>query len=284
MEVASYFARRSTRQGWIARRLLGRVEPTDPTLRDHLIAAIGGAIRPDGSVGGNALATIGAIHEMLELDADPAAYVAPLDWVLTLEGRPGTFGEGCSAARHAHRVCEHFLGGFFSPAPSTTRVAPVTFPNGKSYRVESQARFAVSCFALQVVLLTGRAPGPGVARHLDSFAHLFEEWAAPGDHLALDLAFAALGATAAAPDRWAGVADGLLEVVARQQLPDGTWQRADFFNALDAVSRCERPGAAPVLRKALPALLQRQRDDGSFGSVAQDERALIGVRVLRAVG
>lgn len=284
MEVASYFARRSTRQGWIARRLLDRAETTDPTLRDHLIAAISGAIRPDGSVGGNALATIGAIHELLELDADPAVYRAPLDWLLALEGQPGAFSEGCSAARHAHRVCEHFLGGFFSPAPSTQRVAPVTFPNGKGYRVESQARFAVSCYALQVVLMTGRTPGPGVARHLDSFNHLLEEWTAPGDHLALDLAFAALGAAAAAPVRWAGVADRLLDVAARQQLPDGTWQRADFFNALDAVSRCARPGVAAVLGRARPALLQRQRNDGSFGSVAQDERALIGVRVLRAIG
>lgn len=280
--VADFFARKATRQGWLARRLLDRVDPADDTLRGHLVAAICGTIRPDGSVGGTALTTIGAVRELSELGADGARLERPLQWVLALEGKRGAFSEGCSAARHAHRVCEHFLSGFFSPAPTSQRIAPATFPNGKSYRSESQARFALSCFALEAVLLAGRGDGPGVARHLESFTQLFEEWDLPGDHLAMDLACAALGAAAVAPSRWAAVAEGLLAVVARHQMADGTWQRADFFGALDALNRCPLPAAGPVLRRAIPALLQRQREDGSFGSVAQDERALIGLRALVA--
>ena len=281
--VARFFTSKATRQGWLARSLLNRVDPTDETLRDHLIAAISGSIRPDGSVGGTALTTIGVVRDLCELGADGGRLERPLRWVSALEGKPGAFCEGCSAARHAHRVCEHFLGGFFSPAPTSQRVAPATFPDGKSYRIESQARFALSCFALEALLMAGRADGPGVARHLDSFVHLFEEWELPGDHLAMDLACAALKAAAIAPSKWTAVAEGLLAVVARHQLADGTWQRADFFTALDALNRCTLPAARPVLRRAIPALLQRQREDGSFGSVAQDERALIGLRALVAV-
>jgi hypothetical protein len=38
------------------------------------------------------------------------------------------------------------------------------------------------------------------------------------------------------------------------------------------------------VRRALPALEERQRADGSFGSTAQQERALIGLRALLWAG
>lgn len=278
--VEQYFARKATRAAWAARRLLGRPDENDETLRQHLIAAISGSARPDGSVGGSALATIGAIHELMDLEAPPSAATPLLDWTMALVGKRGAFSEGCSSARHSHRVCEHFLGGFFSPAPPTERVAPATFGNGKTYRVESQARFALSAAALAAVLRGGRGDNPSVARHLDSFRHLLDQWDRDGDHLALDLLFAAIAALAEAPARWQPLLGQLVDLAARPQLPDGTWQRADFFNALGALSLVPGPVADRVLGRALPALLQRQRDDGSFGSVAQDERALIGLRVL----
>jgi len=32
--------------------------------------------------------------------------------------------------------------------------------------------------------------------------------------------------------------------------------------------------------RAVPALLERQRDDGTFGTTAREERALVGLRAL----
>jgi hypothetical protein len=124
----------------------------------------------------------------------------------------------------------------------------------------------------------------GVGRHLDSFEHLLGEWALWSDQLAPDLGFAALGALAVAPEDWGTTVERLLRVIAINQLPDGTWPRADFFNALEALSKVRHRAVEEVLVRALPALLQRQREDGSFGSVAQDERALIALRVLIRVG
>ncbi|MBM4187986.1 MAG: hypothetical protein FJ206_11830 [Gemmatimonadetes bacterium] len=282
--VERYFARKATRAGWLARRRLGKADDGDETLRQTLIAAVAGSLRPDGSVGGTASATIGAIDDLLDLDPPPELLVAPLDWLMGLVGKPGAYHEGCSSARHGHRVCEHFLGGFFSPAPATQRVAPITVPDGKTYRVESQARFAVSVAALRAALRGGRGDSPAIARHLDSFKHLLDEWQRPDEHLPFDLLFGAMAAVAVAPSRWQPLLDRLVDLAAGFQLSDGTWQRGDFFHALAGLVEVRRPGATAVLRRAAPALLQRQRDDGSFGSVARDERALIGLRVLLVVG
>lgn len=224
--------------------------------------------------------TIWALKELVELEAPEWVVARPLGWVLSLQGKPGAFSDGCTAARHARRVCEHFLNGFFAPAPPTQRVAPMTIPNGKVYRAESQIRFALSCLALEASVTAGRVHDVGIGRHLDSFEHLLGEWALWSDQLAPDLGLAALGALSAAPDRWSTTVDRLVSVVAMNQLPDGTWPRADFFNALEALAKVRRAAVEPVLGRAVPALLQRQRDDGSFGSVAQDERALIALRVL----
>lgn len=278
--LGEYFAGRTSRQAWVARRLLKRPDPGDNALKGHLTAAVIGSIRPDGSLAGGFLPTALAIRDLVELGAAESVVARPLQWVINLQGKPGAFHEGCTAARHPHRVCEHFLGGFFAPAPPTLRVAPVTVPNGKVFRVESQARFALSCIALEAVVLGGRRAEAQVSRHLESFVHLVPEWAEWSDFLAPDLAFAALGPLSVAPERFAQTAEKLVEIAAANQQPDGTWPRAEFFAGLEALASTRSPAVVPILERAIPALLQRQRDDGSFGSVSQDERALIGLRVL----
>jgi hypothetical protein len=204
-------------------------------------------------------------------------------WLLSRQRVPGAFPEGCTAARHQHRGCEHFLEGFFSPAPPTHRVAPITVPNGREYRSESQARFVASCLALEAVVRAGRAGEPLVERHLASFGSLVDEWAAWGDYLVPDLAFAAIAALASAGPAGAATLEPLVALVVERQQADGTWPQVDLFNALDGLSRVDPKLSRPALARAAPTLLRRQRDDGSFGSYAADERALIALRVLLAV-
>jgi len=125
----------------VARRSFGRGFPSDAVLREQLIGSVVAAIRLDGRTTDFA-ATALAVLDLIDLEAPPSRLQSALDWLVTQANRPGAFGEGCTAARHAHRVCEHFVGGFFSPAPPSQRAAPASMPNGKVYRVESQARFA----------------------------------------------------------------------------------------------------------------------------------------------
>ena len=281
--LGRFFERRSTVPGWVARRRLDAAAPDDQLLHRQLVSVIEGRARPDGSIGGAAVPTIDAVTNLLHLGE--IGSVGPhLDWILGLANRPGAFGLGCTAARHPHRLCEHFLGGFFSPAPPTERAAPVAVPNGKVFRTESHARFAVSCLALAALVRGGRVQEPPVERHLDSFGYLLEEWDRWDEHLPPDLAFSALGALGPAPERWRPVTLGLVQVVGQHQLKDGTWPRVDFFHALAGLVAVPDAATLPLLARALPGLLNRQRDDGSFGSVAADERALIGLEVLLRVG
>jgi hypothetical protein len=278
-----FFERRSSVSGWVARRRLDAVAPDDELLHRQLVSVIEGRARPDGSIGGAAVPTIHAVTDLLQLGERESA--GPyLDWLLGLANRPGAFGLGCTAARHPHRLCEHFLSGFFSPAPPTERAAPLTVPNGKAFRAESHARFAISCLALAVLVRAGRVHEPPVERHLDSFGYLLEEWDRWADHLPPDLAFSALGALGPAPERWRPITLALVQVVAKHQLKDGTWPRVDFFHALDGLVAVPADAVVPVLARTVPALLTRQRDDGSFGSVAADQRARIGLDVLLRIG
>lgn len=277
--LAGFFGRRNTRQAWVARTLTGSTFGSDASLREQLVrSAAASLVSP--AVAGSPVRTVAVVEELIDLGADHVALAPGLDRLLQLTGGPGAFGEGCTAARHAHRVCEHFLGGFFAVAAPTLRAAPAALPNGRVYRVESQARFALSCWMLEVVLRGGRVADPAVQRHLDSFQHLVAEWEAWTDFLVPDLAFSALGALAAAPERWQPTLESVVRIVANHQLPDGTWPRVDFFNALAGLARVGHPLTPAILERALPGLLQRQRDDGSFGNVAPDDRALIGLRIL----
>lgn len=278
--LAGFFARRPSRQGWAARRSLGHVFPSDEVLRDQLIGRAQSRLRPDGGAADTAT-VVASLADLIALDGPVTVRDRSLDWLLGLVGQPGAFGEGCTAARHAHRVCEHFLGGFFSVAPPAQRAAPATMPNGKVYRIESQARFATSVWALEVAVEGGRHHDPGVQKHLDSFAHLVIEWDRWDDMLTPDLAFGAIGALGQAPERWRPVLESLVRIAAHHQSADGTWPRVDFFNALAGLARVDHPLVLPMLERALPSLLQRQREDGSFGNVVADERALVGFQVLR---
>lgn len=281
--LRQYFVTRPNRAGLVARAYLGARTRDDDRYRDHLLTAAQASISPDGSVRGDLLATALALIELDYLEA-PLRVREPLVlWLLARQNRPGTFADGCTAARHQHHVCEHFLSGFFSPAPPVQRIGSITLPNGKEFRVESQVRFALSCVALDAVARAGRVHDPAVERHLDSFRALVETWAGWNDHLAPDLAGSALNALASAGSQWRDTSAALVAIYAAHQQADGTWRDLDFFHALDALSRVRVDAVLPVLERAADTLIRRQRDDGSFGSVAADERALIALRVLTSV-
>jgi hypothetical protein len=281
--LTGFFERRSTRQAWVARSMTRGTFGSDASLRDQLIRSAAGALAAPAAVA-SPVRTVALVEELIDLGAAAPVRAPGLDRLFGLAGRPGAFGEGCTAARHGHRVCEHFLGGFFAVAAQTQRAAPAQLPNGRVYRVESQARFALSCWILEVVIRSGRVSDPSVQRHLDSFQHLLPEWEGWTDFLAPDLAFSALGALGVAPERWRPTLESLIRIVAQHQLADGTWPRVDFFNALAGLSRIEHPLAPAILERAVPGLLQRQREDGSFGSLAADDRALIALRILLRLG
>jgi hypothetical protein len=276
-----YFGEEQSRQGILARAEVGRPSPGDPELACRMVGRAADELRPDGSVGGAPVTTIWRAHELLDLGSDPTAppLGLVLRWVLALQEKPGGFGEGCDRERHARRLCEHFVIGFFAPAPPEQRLAPVTLPNGKVYRAEPAARFALSCLALRAALRAGHRDRGGVRRHLASLACLADQWTAWSGYFAPDLIVAALHALTVADEK-GHVVRRLTALVAAQQAEDGGWPNADLFHVLEVLRATRSPVALAAVRRAVPALVAKQRPDGTFGSTAQQERALIALRAL----
>jgi len=280
--LAAFFAPRNSRAAILAREAIGRPAPEDAAARAALVAGRQEGLRPDGSVGGAALPTIWRAIELMDLghSGQEPGTARLITWVLALAGQPGAFGEGCHPARHEQKACDHYLAGFFAPAPATERLAPITMPCGKTFRAEAAARFAVSCLALRAVLEAGLAGRASVKKHLTSLSLLAEVWNDWGGYYAPDLVMSALHPLAIAPPVHRGATLRTASFVAENQRDDGTWSNADLFHTLESLMAANTPPARKAVARAVPALLALQRKDGAFGPTAQEERAWIGLRAL----
>jgi hypothetical protein len=237
---------------------------------------------PDGATAGAAVPMIWRAHELMDLgcEGDEPGCFDIMEWVLTLQEKPGAFDQGCTRTRHAHRVCEHFISGFFSPAPPEQRLAPVMLPNGKVFRAEPAARFAISCLALRAALRGRFEDRPAVERHTMSLLQLQEYWKDWNGYFAADAIIAGIHALAFVSQPNHGILSRLASTIAAHQAEDGSWPNADLFHTLEALLALGTADARAAVRRSVPALLARQRFDGSFGSTAQQERALIALRSL----
>jgi hypothetical protein len=280
--LALFFGTERTRQGLLAREALGLTDATDAALAQRLRDEMVSGLRPDGTVAGGAVPMIWRVHELLDLGEpkDSPAIARLLTWVLDLQDRPGTFHDGCDRARHARQLCQHFLGGFFAPGPPAQRLAPVTLPTGKVFRVEPAARFAISCLALRAVLRAGCGERPSVQRHVQSLARISEQWTEWNGYFSPDTVVAGLHALAVAGPEHRDIVHRLVGVVTSNQGVEGEWAGADLFHVVDALLAAGTLEAQVTVRRAATALTARQRTDGTFGTVAQQERALIGLRGL----
>jgi hypothetical protein len=282
-QLARYFGGLRTRPGILARRALGIPDAADETLARDLVAAMTADLRPDGSMAGGALPTIWRGHKLLDLGApaDEPAVRRIVAWLMDRQGQPGAYGEGCEKPRHQQRICGHYVQKFFAAAPVEQRLAPISFPNGKVFRAEPAARFAISCFGLRLALRAGLGDRPGVVQHLESLRLLAEQWTVWTGYFAPDVIVAGLHALAHGGGTCRPTVETLVDLMSAHQGADGLWPNADPFAAIDALLATGGPRAHEAIRRAVPALVERQRADGAFGPTAQQERALIGLRALR---
>jgi hypothetical protein len=284
--LATYFGPQESRHGLLARRLLGTPRPADAEVTLRLRRQLAAQVGPDGTVAGGLAFTAFRLIELIELGCDEETPAVPLltRWLVQQQDQAGCYSEGCTPPRHDKGACEHFLSGFLSPGPADVRVAPVTIPNGKVFRAEPAARFALSCLGLKALLLTPARTYSGVKRHLVSLARLKEAWQGWNGYFPPDLVLTALTALAASGTAERAAVTAGTALVLQQQAADGGWPEADRFVALEALEAVHSAEAREAVRRAVPGLISRQRADGTFGPVAQQERCLIALKALVFAG
>ena len=279
-QLRLYFAPLRTRQGILARKLLGQPAVDDDVLSRDLLQRMETDCRADGTFAGGVVGLVWRVHELLDLDAgDEPQFTRVLRGVLDLQGRPGSFSEGCTPARHSYRACQHFISGFFSPAPPEQRIAPVMLPNGKVFRAEPAARFAVSCLALRATLRAGLAERQAIDRHVASLIYLQKQTPDKNGYFAADVIISAVHALAYVTGPRRNEVPPLASLLAEKNSSVAR-ENADLFHTVEALVAIGTPEARTLLGEFIPALLARQRADGSFGSTAQQERSLIALRAL----
>jgi hypothetical protein len=284
--LADCYRDRKTRAGVLARRILGITLPLDADLTAHLISERRRRTRLDGSVDGALIPTAWLVWELLQLESpnDHAGVVRPVGFLLAQQDQPGRFfGEGCRPYLHERRLCNHYVGGFFSAGPAEHPVAPVTFPDGVTVTEEPQARFAASCFALRAVVRAGEDRREVVQRHAASLLDIPGLWSEWGGTWSPDVTLFALGAIALGPlDLRERSARAASQIIARQQA-DGSWPGADLFHALDMLLLVPTAEARAAVRRAAAQVCSRIKDDETLSGDAGEERGLIALRAL-AVG
>jgi hypothetical protein len=278
-QLRLYFAPLKTRQGILARRILGEPAVDDEAVTRDLLQGMEADYRSDGTFSGGVVGLVWRAHELLDLEAaNEPQFARVMERLLHLQGKAGSFSEGCTPARHSYAACEHFLSGFFSPAPPEQRIAPVMLPNGKVFRAEPAARFAVSCLALRAALRAGLAERHAVDRHVVSLIHLQKSPQARTGYFAADVIVAGIHALAYVTGprcRDMPQLAGLMPPISGDAR-----EVVDLFQRVETLLAIGTPEAHLLLHQLLPTLLSRQRADGSFGSTAQQERSLIALRAL----
>jgi len=279
--ASAYFATRETRQGHVARRLLGVPRPEDERLAESLMKERRARIRADGSVGGDLVATAWLAWELLDLGAPhsaPAVHRA-VTWILGRQEKDGAFAEGCTPRRHELKLCEHAIGGFFSYRSSGRTVRRLTLPTGAAVTSDQGARFLASCFALRTVLRAGQEERTLVRRHVGSLLALPKMWDSWGGLWVPTLTVGALAAIAWAPHPFRGQLPILSEHLALNQKPDGSWRNLDIVHAVDALVAVPLPQAKEAVALAAPRLAKMQSQKGVVGSGPYaEERTLVSLR------
>jgi hypothetical protein len=119
-----------------------------------------------------------------------------------------------------------------------------------------------------------------IEHHTMSLVQLQPQWSEWNGYFAPDVIVTAVHSLAFVSPAQRRLVPRLADAISAQQGTDGTWPNADLFLTLDALRAVGSPASHQAVRKAIPALVRRQRADGSFGSTAQQERALIALRAL----
>jgi len=267
--------------GYLARRDRSRGAPELARhLRGDLLAKQG----RDGRWGsGDLAASAEALWQLLDLTlpSNAASVTRGLDWLYGRRDGDGAYGSGCAPARHAQRLCEHYISGFFSPGPSDDP-QEITLPNGQSVTSDVGARLLTSERALRSAL-RANPTDPRASRSVTGLRSLplYLEY---GGAFTPAVLIGALQALAWADGLHSSELNVGLQLLADEQDNDGTWSNVEFFFVLETLLEVRHLLSARMFSRAVPRLLESQHKNGTWGRRHAAAQTWIAVRVLEEAG
>lgn len=275
-----WLSQRRDYYGYLSRRDSGRGAPElAGHLRGDLLAHQG----RDGSwAEGHVAATADAIWRLLDfgMTSNSRQILQAIHWLYGRRDAPGAFSSGCTPARHDAGICEHFIGGFFSPA-SPEESLEITLDNGQTVNSDVGARLLISERTLRSLLRAG-ANDPRTGDSVTGLRSLpiYLEYGGSFTPAVLVGALQSLGwVQGPRPSEL----DAGLEVLAAAQDKDGIWPNVEFFFVLETLLEVEHPLTRKMLRRAVPRLLETQHKYGAWGRNYVAPQTWIAARVLELV-
>lgn len=292
--VGEYFAERQTRQGLVARRLLGISRPDDLKLSHHLLRERRAGQLADGGVGGDLVNTAWCLWEILEISefglapagaglaVSASAIQKKVKWLLGGQDKDGAYGVVPPSKRKKRSKAagtDQIIGGFFAYRGSGRTIRKLTLPTAVTVLSDQGCRFLASCFALRSALRAGRENETLVRRHIGSLLHIPKLWDTWGGQWNPALMLGALAAIAWSSLPFRAQLPILAEHVALNQKPDGSWRKLDIVHAVDALVAVPLPQARESVALAAPKLAKLQLQNGAIGTgTYAEERTLVALR------
>lgn len=266
--------------GYLCRRVSGRGAPE---LGRHLRGDLLAKQNREGYWGEADLATSAeAIWQLLDLGQPPDSLPVQrgLDWLYSRRDQDGSFGCGCTPARHEQRVCEHYLSGFFSPGPADES-QEITLANGQGVTSDVGARLLASERALRVAL-RAHPSDPRATASISGLRSvpLFLEYGGSNTPAVL---VGALQALAWADGPLLAEVQAGLETLAGAQESDGNWPNVELFFVLEALLEVDHPLALRLISQTVDRLLETQLKYGAWGRRHQAAQTWIATRALETV-
>ncbi len=279
-KAADWLMERRDFFGYLSRRDQGRGAPELARhLRGDLLARQGA----DGSWGeGDLAASAEAIWTLLDLGLTPdlPSVTRGIDWLYGQRDQDGSYGAGCTPARHEQGICEHFVSGFFSPGPAD-EPQEIGLANGQSVTSDVGARLLASERALRSVL-RANPHDPRSAASISGLRGL-PLYLDYGGSFTPAVLVGAIQALAWARGVGLTELEAGLESLAANQAPDGTWPNVEFFFAIEALLEVKHAAASAMLKRAVPRLLETQLKYGAWGRRHQAAQSSIALRALERV-
>lgn len=275
----SWLAERRDYYGFLSRRDRKRGAPE---MAGHLRGDMLARQESDGSWGDDLVVTADAVWQLLDLGVHPShgSIDRAVTWLYDdRRDAEGAYGEGCTPARHEQGTCEHYLSGFFSPAPPDESYE-IELANGQTVNSDASARLLASERALRT-LLRVNADDLRARDSVDGLrgVPLYLEYGGTFTPAVLVGAVQALARAQGAP----GELSAGLDTLSKAQEKDGTWPNVELFFVLETLLEVDPRRALPMLEKALPGLLKSQHKYGAWGRKYLAAQTWIAVQVLEIV-